>query len=55
MYYGKIENIFKNLNPRQREILGIPPPGDKYWNIQTIKMLTYRYPGINVTPYISKL
>lgn len=55
MYYGKIETIFKNLTPRQREILGIPAPGDKYWNTETIRMLTYRYPGINITPYVSKL
>ena len=55
MYYGKIEKIFKNLTPRQRELLGIPKPGDKYWNKENIKMLEYRYPGINTTPYISKL
>ena len=55
MYYGKIEKIFKNLTPRQRELLGIPKPGDKYWNKENIKMLEYRYPGIDVGPYLSKL
>ena len=55
MYYGKIEKIFKNLTPRQREVLGIPPPGDKYWNYNKLKLLKSRYPGIDIGPYFSKL
>ena len=37
--------------PRQRSALGFPPPGDEYWNPQTIAGVAARYPGIDMTPY----
>ena len=39
------------MTPEQRSILGIPKPSDKYWTKQTISLLKYRYPKIDVTPY----
>lgn len=52
MYYGVIENFFIQMTPEQRSILGIPKPGDKYWTKQTISLLKYRYPKIDISPYI---
>lgn len=55
MYYGYLEKFFTKLSPLQRSTLGIPLPGDKYWNHKNINFLKTRYPGINITPYLSKL
>jgi len=55
MYYGSIEKLFTEMTPIQRSILGIPLPGDKYWNIENINLLKVRYPTIDITPYINKL
>ena len=55
MYYTWLENIFVDLTPKQRAVLGIPLPGNKYWNKTTIKYLKSRYPKINCDPYLSKL
>ena len=54
-YYGINEQMFANLNPIQRSVLGIPKPGDKYWTEDKISYLKARYPNINTKPYISKL
>lgn len=54
-YYGKNEKIFTELTPRQRSVLGIPLPGDKYWTLKKIQYLKARYPNINIKPYLSKL
>ena len=43
------------MTPIQRATLGIPLPGDGYWNIQKLQLLKKRYPNLNTTPYISKL
>jgi len=43
------------MTPKQRSILGIPPPGDKYWTKSTIGYLKSRYPTIDISPYQSKL
>ena len=55
MYYGYLEKFFTKLSPLQRSTLGIPLPGNKYWNIKNINLLKARYPGINTTPYLAKL
>ena len=39
MYYGNVEDLFTNLTPLQRSLLGVPMPGDKYWTIQKIELL----------------
>tara|TARA_Y100000816_G_C26050288_1_gene550608 strand:+ start:185 stop:1129 length:945 start_codon:yes stop_codon:yes gene_type:complete len=55
MYYGNIEKLFVDMTPIQRATLGIPLPGDGYWNIHKLQLLKKRYPNLNTTPYISKL
>jgi hypothetical protein len=40
-----------NMTPRQRDLFGWPPPGDPYWNSQTLSDVALRYPGIDLMPY----
>ena len=40
-----------NMTPRQRDLFGWPPPGDPYWNAQTLRDVALRYPGIDLAPY----
>lgn len=37
--------------PRQRALLGFPPPGDPYWNQDTLTAVARRYPGFNPAGY----
>jgi hypothetical protein len=39
------------MTPRQRDLFGFPPPGDPYWNAQTISDVALRYPGMDMSPY----
>ncbi|HEY8616877.1 phytanoyl-CoA dioxygenase family protein [Phenylobacterium sp.] len=39
------------MTPRQRDLFGWPPPGDPYWNEQTLCDVALRYPGIDLSPY----
>lgn len=55
MYYGSIEELFVKLSPYQRSILGVPLPGDKYWDIEKINYLKYRYPNIDINPYLKEM
>lgn len=52
MYYGHLEKLFIEMSPKQRGVLGVPLPGDPYWNFEKLDILKVRYPGINVLPYI---
>lgn len=52
MYYGELEKLFIEMSPNQRRVLGVPPPGDTYWNFERLDCLKERYPGINILPYI---
>lgn len=49
----QLQTFIVNASPRQREMLGFPPPGHPYWNGETIAGVRRRYPGIDVSPYIS--
>ena len=40
-----------NMTPRQRDLFNWPPPGDPYWNAQTLSDVGLRYPGIDLSPY----
>jgi hypothetical protein len=40
-----------NMTPRQRDLFGWPPPGDPYWNQQTLSDVALRYQGIDLSPY----
>jgi hypothetical protein len=42
------------MTPRQRDLLGWPPPGSDYWNEQTLRDVAERYPGMDMTPYGGK-
>ena len=55
MYYGHLENFITHITPLQRSVLGIPKPGDKYWNMHNIYFLKVRYPNIDIKPYIDNL
>lgn len=55
MYRGTIENLFTQMTPDQRSVLGVPLPGNKYWTKKTIMLLKSRYPNIDTEPYLSKL
>lgn len=52
MYHGHIEKLFIEMTPLQRSIIGIPLPGDKYWDKEKIELLKFRYPQIDTEPYI---
>jgi hypothetical protein len=39
------------MTPRERDLFGWPPPGDRYWNAQTLSDVALRYPGIDLAPY----
>lgn len=55
MYYGYLEHFFTSMSPLQRSVLGVPLPGDKYWNIEKINLLKMRYPKIDIEPYLIHL
>ena len=37
--------------PRQRALLGFPPPGDPYWTPESLAAVARRYPGFNPSDY----
>ena len=37
--------------PRQRELLGFPPPGDPLWRERFTAAMATRYPGFDPSPY----
>lgn len=43
------------MSPRQRDLFGWPPPGDPYWNDQTLSDVALRYPGIDLSPYAASV
>ncbi|MFJ9590010.1 phytanoyl-CoA dioxygenase family protein [Streptomyces acidicola] len=50
--WGTFRDLMTELEPRQRHLLGFPPPGDAYWTEDTIKHLSQMYPGIDAEPYM---
>ncbi len=43
--------LIAELQPSQRSILGFPPPGDSYWNDETLEHAKQMYPRIDLRPY----
>jgi hypothetical protein len=41
----------EQLDPRQRELLGIPAPGHPYWTDETVAYFELRYPEADASPY----
>src|SRR5947208_3014970 len=46
-----LQRFLERATPRQRELLGFPPPGHPYWNRETLAGVAARYPGMDMTPY----
>ncbi|MDB5332199.1 MAG: hypothetical protein JWP03_3350 [Phycisphaerales bacterium] len=47
----ELQRFIESTTPRQREALGFPPPGDAYWNEETVEAVALRYPKMDITPY----
>lgn len=43
-----------SANVRQLCALGFPPPGHPYWNDQTLAGVAARYPGLDLSPWLSR-
>lgn len=48
---GAMTQILSLLSPRQRTILGLPPPGHSFWTDHTVDWMAARYPEMDVAPY----
>jgi ectoine hydroxylase-related dioxygenase (phytanoyl-CoA dioxygenase family) len=46
-----MQRFIARATPRQREVLGFPPPGHPYWNEETLAAVALRYPEMDMTPY----
>lgn len=44
--------LIGQLRPRQRSVLGFPPPGHSYWNSETLTHAKQMYPLMNLRPYV---
>ena len=49
-----IESV-TNVDAQTRTLLDIPAPGHPYWTDQTIADMEVRYPGIDMSPYRTRL
>jgi len=49
----EMRRFIERAAPRQREMLGFPPPGHAYWNRQTLEAVARRYPKMDMRPYRS--
>jgi hypothetical protein len=45
--------VMTHASVRERNLFGFPSPGHDYWNEQTLTDVARRYPGIDMTPYMS--
>ena len=46
-----LERFIERTTPRQREVLGFPPPGHPYWTGRTLAGVAARYPKMDMSPY----
>ena len=46
-----MRRFMAEASPRQRELLGFPPPGDPLWSERFTAAMATRYPGFDPTPY----
>src|SRR4051812_28549661 len=49
----ELQRFIERATPRQREVLGFPPPGNRYWNDETLDAVALRYPKMDLAPYRS--
>jgi hypothetical protein len=47
----EMQRFIARATPRQREVLGFPPPGDAYWDEKTITAVQLRFPTMDMDPY----
>jgi hypothetical protein len=47
-----MQRFIARATPRQREVLGFPPPGHPYWNDETVAAVKLRYPEMDTAPYV---
>ena len=47
----ELQRFVERATPRQREVLGFPPPGHPYWNAETLAAVKLRYPKMDMGPY----
>lgn len=48
---SEMQRFITRASPRQRALLGFPPPGHGYWNPETIEGTAAMYPGIDMSVY----
>ena len=46
-----LQRFIERATPRQREVLGFPPPGHEYWTQETLAAVAMRYPKMDSSPY----
>jgi len=46
-----MNRFMAEATPRQRELLGFPPPGDSLWTEEFIAGMATRYPEFDAEPY----
>lgn len=51
---AELKRFIEFSAPRQREVLGFPPAGDRYWNAETITAVKLRYPQMDIRIYSEK-
>ncbi len=47
----ELARFIERATVRQREVIGFPPPGHRYWNEQTLAGVAARYPRMDMRPY----
>ena len=50
-YFPDWPRTLTRMTLRERALFGFPPPGDEYWNEQTLADVALRYPKMDMTPY----
>jgi phytanoyl-CoA dioxygenase PhyH len=48
----EMQRFIEGVSPRQRELVGIPPPGHEFWDENTLVGMAARYFGMDMTPYL---
>jgi ectoine hydroxylase-related dioxygenase (phytanoyl-CoA dioxygenase family) len=51
----EMNQFLERATPRQRELVGFPPPGHTYWDEETLAGVARRYPDMDMSPYTSFL
>jgi hypothetical protein len=49
----EMKRFIEKATPRQREMLGFPPPGHPYWNADTLAGVAQRYSKMDMVPYFA--